>query len=162
MKRYIKCFLLACLSMFSLLSKSQDFNTSDSLPVLKIANEQLLVILDSLIEYDKRCDFYDSNLVYIVHIQPTEYTTLIQFTSSHKLIKTGNETGCLAKKGHFIVVRGISDDTHFEKTRCKKIFNYYQPSDGIDSNGTVIIDIYEDDSYTQWDYKYNKGSFTKI
>ena len=62
MKRYIKYFLLACLGMFSLLSKSQDFNTSDSLPVLKIANEQLLVIIDSLIEYDKRCDFYDSNL----------------------------------------------------------------------------------------------------
>ncbi len=162
MKRYIKCFLLVCLSMFCLLSKSQNINTKDSLPVLKVKNEQLLVILDSLIEHDKRCDFYDSNLVYIVHIQPTEYTTLIQFTSSHKLIRTDNETGCFTKKNHIVIVRGPYDVTLFKKTRCKKAFNYYQPSDGVDSNGTVIIDIYEDDSYTQWDYKYVKNNFTKI
>lgn len=154
--------MLVCLSMFCLLSKSQNINTKDSLPVLKVENEQLLVILDSLIEHDKRCDFYDSNLVYIVHIQPTEYITLIQFTSSHKLIRTGNETGCFTKKNHVVIVRGSYDVTLFKKTRCKKAFNYYQPSDGVDSNGTVIIDIYEDDSYTQWDYKYAKNNFTKI
>lgn len=94
---------------------------------------------------------------------------LFDFTSGpgfgeyyNKLISTGNETGCFTKKNHVVIVRGSYDVTLFKKTRCKKAFNYYQPSDGVDSNGTVIIDIYEHDSYTQWDYKYAKNNFTKI
>ena len=162
MRNNIKYFLLACLSILGILSKSQNLNTKDSLPVLRIENKKLLIILDSLIEFDRKCDFYDSNLVYIVHIQSAGNKSLIQFTSTHKLIRKGTEIGCFFIKGHNVLVRGTYNDTLFKKTRCKKRLNYYQPSDIIEPNRTVTIDIYEDDSYTQWDYKYYNGSFTKI
>jgi hypothetical protein len=162
MRIQIKYILLACLSLFCLLANSQNEYSSVSLPVLKIENEQLLEIIDSLIENDKLYDFYDSSLVYIVNIQHAKYTTLVQFTSSHKLTYFGNESGCFISKGHLVIVRGFFDDTLFNETKDRKMFNYFQPSSGEDSLGMVKIDIYEDDSYTQWLYKYDAGHFIKL
>lgn len=132
-------------------------DTKDSLQILKVKNKQVLNILDSLIEHDKSCDFYDTNLVYTVYIQPTPHygKYLISFSSSHKITKWGNEVGCFVTNQHVVIVHGVFNKALFKKTSYKKMFSFYQPQDGVDSNGNIIIDIYEDDTYTQWDYIFN-------
>jgi hypothetical protein len=51
----------------------------------------------------------------------------------------------------------------FERTKDTIKFDFYQPQEEIyDSSGYVIIDIYEDDRYTQWNYILLNGNFIKI
>ncbi len=153
MKTFI--FPLA-LVLICLIANAQN-DKNDSLQVLKVENKQLLIILDSLIENDKSCDFYDTNLVYTVHIQPTPYygKYLVSFSSSHKITQLGDEVGCFVTKQHIVIVNGVFNKALFRKTSYKKMFSFYQPQNGVDSNGNIIIDIYEDDTYTQWDYIFN-------
>ena len=155
MNKLFRYFLLIHLCTIVCVCFPQD--TKDSLQILKVKNKQVLNILDSLIEHDKSCDFYDTNLVYTVYIQPTPHygKYLISFSSSHKITKWGNEVGCFVTNQHVVIVHGVFNKALFKKTSYKKMFSFYQPQDGVDSNGNIIIDIYEDDTYTQWDYIFN-------
>jgi len=164
MKAFTQFILILCLSFWCLMARSQNVRNQfeESLPVLNIVNDRLYNILDSLIINDRKCDFYDSNLVYTIHIKKEKYFDLIQFSSNHKLIKLGKELGCFTYNNHTVLVSGDNNEKLFRITKRKVYFKYYKPSGGIDARGNVIIDIYEDDTNTQWNYKYVAGALIKL
>lgn len=161
LKKYYLLICFACLNIMVVKSKNIEIN--DSLAVLKVENNELLNIVDSLLEHEKTMEYYDSNLVFYVDILHRKGITLLSIGSFHKIIKTGNEIGCFTVKNHFFIVSSNYETKLFKRTKCKRKFNFYQSQERInDSSGDVIIDIYEDDSYTQWNYRLINEKFNKI
>ncbi|HPZ35818.1 MAG TPA: hypothetical protein PL038_01240 [Bacteroidales bacterium] len=146
-----------------MVAKSENIGINDSLPILKVENNELLNIIDSFLEHEKLMEYYDSNLVFYIDILNRNGFTLVSFNSNDKFIKIGNEIGCFMFKDHFFIVSSNIETNLFERTKDKIKFDFYQPQEEIyDSSGYVIIDIYEDDRYTQWNYLLLNGNFIKI
>ena len=160
----LKEYLLICFVCFNIMvAKSENIGINDSLPILKVENNELLNIIDSFLEHEKLMEYYDSNLVFYIDILNRNGFTLVSFNSNDKFIKIGNEIGCFMFKDHFFIVSSNIETNLFERTKDKIKFDFYQPQEEIyDSSGYVIIDIYEDDRYTQWNYLLLNGNFIKI
>lgn len=134
--------------------KSENIKTNDSLVVLKIVNTELQTIVDSLSIHEEDMNYYDSSLVFYIDVQHREGITLLSVGSFHKIMKSGSEAGCFMVKNHFFIVTSNYETNLFKKTKYKKKYSFYEPSERTeDDSGDIVIDIYEDDSYTQWNYR---------
>ena len=152
---------LVCFNV--MIVKSENIKTNDSLIVLKIVNAELKTIIDSLLIHEKEMGYYDSNLVFYIDVQNRNSVTLVSIGSFHKIMKTGNEIGCFTVDNHIFIVTGKHESILFKKTRCKKRIDFYVPLEETENDSeNIIIDIYEDDFYTQWDYRLVKGELKKI
>lgn len=160
----LKKYLLICFVCFNIMfAKSENIGINDSLPILKVENNELLNIIDSLLEHEKSMEYYDSNLVFYIDILNRNGITLVSIGSYHIVTKIGTEIGCFTFKNNFFIVTSNIETNLFERTKDKIKFDFYQPQEEIyDSSGYVIIDIYEDDRYTQWNYILLNGNFIKI
>lgn len=160
-----KKILLPLIIVFSIaLLLFGENNRSDELPIFKIKNKELPILLDSLIEHEKKMSYYNEKLLFTIHIQKRGDVSLVQIGSiGNRKIKRDDELGCFNYKGYFFILSGnVVEKTIFEKTKKTEKINYYIPKDGIDSTGTVYIDVYEDDIYTYWNYKYYNKHFYKL
>lgn len=152
---------LVCLNV--MIAKSEDVETKDTLAVLKIVNTELQTIVDSLFIYEKNMDYYDSSLVFYIDVQHRNDITLLSVGSFHKILKSGNEIGCLTIKNHIFIVSSNCETNLFKKTGCKKRYDFYEPLEqNEDGSEGIVIDIYEDDSYTQWNYRLINGKLIKV
>jgi len=149
-----QCILLLAFCINIMIAKSENVNTSDSLIVLKVENIELKKIVDSLVEYEKTMEYYDSNLVFYIDIQYRQSIVLVSLGSFHDILKSGNEIGCFNEKKHIFIVSSNYETNFFKITKSKKWFEFYRPLEGIEkSSEDIVIDVYEDDSYTQWNYR---------
>lgn len=141
-----------------------NIHKDSQLSTLKINNAEFMTILDSLLKHEKSLDYYSDSLLFSIHVQKNNDITLIQVGSiGNRIIKRGDELGCFIYKEHFFIVTGGSiEETIFEITDKKENVSYYLPKDSIDSSGVVYIDVYEDDTYTYWNYRYYEGHFYKL
>lgn len=159
-----KKYLIICFVCFNIMvAKSENIVINDSLPILKLENNELLNIIDSFLEHEKLMEYYDSNLVFHINILNRNGITLVSISSTDIFIKIGTEIGCFTFKNNFFIVTSNHETNLFERTKDKIKFDFYQPQEEIyDSSGYVIIEIYEDDSHTQWNYILLNGNFIKI
>ena len=159
-KNYI-LLILFCFSIF--IAKSDNHRKEDTLVVLKIVNTKFQTIIDNLLIHEKKMDYYNSDLVFYIDVQHRKGITLLSVGSTNKIMKSGYEIGCLTIKGKFFIVSSNCETNLFKNTQFKMKYNFYIPIESrkIDSEG-VIIDIYEDDSYTQWNYRLKNGKLIKI
>ena len=142
-----------------LLSQScQASNDNDSTTVLKIKDDNFISILDSVINFEKQCDYYTSDLLFSVGINRD---SIIQIGSIDQIIKSDDIHGCFIYKEHLFIVTGMSlRQSLFAVTDKKKKIKYYEPHEIYDpKSGVVTIDIFEDDRFTFWLYKYIDGKF---
>jgi len=154
------CFI--CFSVY-VFEESANVEKNDFLPVLKIENVELRTIVDSLVEHEKEMDYYDSNLVFYIDIQHRKSITLLSTGSFHEITKSGNEIGCFTIKNHLFIVSSNCETGLFKKTKCKKKIDFYRPTEKEDDTlNDVAIEIYEDDSYTQWNYRLLDGKLIKL
>lgn len=126
------------------------------LTVLNIENGELSVIIDSIIDFEKRCDYYTKDLLFFVHLSPDSTVQIGSF--GFELVKSKTELGCFIYREHLFIVSGkYLDKSLFSETENKEEIKYYAPMK-YDPNG-AIIDIAEDDSFSFWVYKYVGGKF---
>ncbi len=131
--------------------------------VLKITNENLLPILDSIIQHEKKCVYYSSDLVFSIHRQAVN-DSIAEFQIGgigSMLVDLGEDyyKGCFEHKGHtFLVVGQDVDTTIFADTDEQKEFRIYKTDWVTDRGETVLID-FEDDQFSYWVYHYLDSSF---
>lgn len=147
----------------NLSAKSNDFKLQDDLAVIEIIDAELHELVDSLIENEKNMEYYDLNLQFYIDINHRKGITLLSVGSSHTLLKSGKEIGCVKFGEHNVIVSSNIDSSFFKDTGVKTEHQYYQPIEQkVDSSGIVMLDIFEDDSYTQWYYRVINGEFIKL
>lgn len=121
------------------------------LSVVEIKDSTFITIIDSLIDFEKRCDYYKPDLLFSVFLH---MDSTVQVGAMEGRISEGAPNlGCFTYRGHLFVVGGreLNKDI-FAVTDKKKTITYYEPSEK---------DVFqEDDSYTYWYYKYINGRFT--
>lgn len=131
--------------------------------VLKITNENLLPILDSIIQHEKKCVYYSSDLVFSIDRQAVN-DSIAEFEIGgigSLLVDLGEDyyKGCFEYEGHWFLVTGKElDKTVFANADYKKEFVFYKTGWVTDEGEIVLID-FEDDRYSYWIYHYNGEVF---
>lgn len=158
-----KSYILVCLVCFNIMSvKSENIKTNDTLVVLMVVNTDLKKVVDSLLTHEKNMDYYNSSLVFYIDVLHRESITILSIGSFHNAMKSGNEIGCFKVDNHFFIVSCNYETSLFKRTKCKIRFDFYKPLEEIEDDlEYIIIDIYEDDSYTQWNYILINGKLIK-
>lgn len=123
------------------------------MPIVKVKDSTLLLIIDSLIDFEKRCEYYKPDLKFSVFLHMDSTVTIESMDD--RIYEGEPNKGCFTYHGHLFIVGGKKlNENLFTKTGKKKIITYYKPSNKDLSP--------EDDSYTMWVYKYMKGKFTLV
>lgn len=138
-------------------------NDKTLLPVLNMQNQSLIKIIDSIIQHEKKCDYYNENLLFSIHLQEISEGSLdIQIESiGNKIVQLGNEKGCIEHKGHLFFVSGVVNSDLFSKTRKTKNITYYEPKSGMNpKTEEPILDVIEEDRFSIWVYNYVDDDFT--
>lgn len=131
--------------------------------VLKINNEKLLPILDSIIRHEKNCAYYSPDLYFGIHNRIVD-DTLTEFQIGgigSILADLGKDyyKGCFKYDGHWFFVTGQSlDKTVFANTNDKKEFVIYK-TDWVTKKGEIVLLDFEDERYSYWIYHYDGKVF---
>jgi hypothetical protein len=157
MKRF--GYLLIIVPLLLSLSANAKNNTA-YVDVLKIVNKDLPTILDSIVDHETRCDYYKSDLLFVILMRGED---IIIGTIGEKIKKGKNILGCFSHKNHLFFVEGTSlDETLFERTNQRKKYTFSVSKSGTDpKTGVFFIDSMDiqDDSYSYWEYFYAKNDF---
>jgi len=145
-------------SVFFISSKADDWNYSlDSLELFQVKSDDLLLILDSIIKYEKQCVYYTPKLLFCIHPRIINDTIVIVQIGSFGTILTKSEMykGCLEFEGHLFFVWGNEYGSILKNTKKKEPIYYYECKDDE-------IVVFEDDTYSIWIYYYYNENFIFI
>ena len=149
--------ILFIVNFFFLSSRADtNFYLSDTLCIMQIKNEKLFPILDSIIMYEKDCEYYNPKLLFSIQCRNVNDTIImLQIGAFGSIIpKLNRDKGCFEFGGHLFFVRGDAYNSIFENTNRKRHINYYIPEKN------VVLE--EDDTYSIWIYRYYKNDFKLI
>ena len=135
---------------------------------LSFENNNLTTILDSIILHEKKCNYYDCNLLFSFRIQKFEDNDIlivIQSNNSIDLLLGIDPYGFFYYKNHMFIVFGDSLQELFSICGQKVSFKYLE--EDLDyilkrtDDKNIITEIYFiiDDSFSQWSYLYLDGEF---
>jgi len=136
----------------------------DSVAIVQIKNKNLLPILDSIVSYEKQLVYYTPKLYFSIRSRIID-DTLIEFqiaSFGSILVEIGNNDrykGCFEHNGHWFFVTGQEfNESVFIKTNQKKAFMFRKPVE-YTSDGRMILNVIEDDRYSNWIYHYVNDDF---
>lgn len=153
------CFAVDCKNS----CRSDQVSVPHQVGVLQITNERLLPILDSIIQHEKKCVYYSSDLVFSIHRQAVN-DSIAEFQIGgigSILVDLGEDyyKGCFEYEGHWFLVTGKElDKTVFANADYKKEFVSYK-TDWVTDEGEIVLIDFEDDRYSYWIYHYNGEVF---
>ncbi len=135
---------------------------------LSIENNNLTTILDSIILHEKKCNYYDCNLLFSFDIQKFEgnyILIVIESNNSIDLLLSLDPYGFFYYKNHMFIVDGDRLEELFSICGQKVSFKYLE--EDLDyilkrtDDKNIITEIYfiTDDSFSQWSYLYLNGEF---
>ncbi len=135
---------------------------------LSFENKNLTTILDSIILHEKKCNYYDCNLLFSFRIQKFEgnyILIVIQSNNSIDLLLSLDPYGFFYYKNHMFIMFGDSLEELFSICGQKVSFKYLE--EDLDyilkrtDDKNIITEIYFiiDDSFSQWSYLYLDGEF---
>lgn len=131
--------------------------------VLRITNENLLPILDSIIRHERHCAYYSPDLFFAIDKRVLN-DSVAEFEIvgiGSLLVDLGEDyyKGCFEHKGHtFFVVGQDVDTTIFAETDEQKEFKLYKTGWVTDKGEIVLVD-FEDERFSYWIYHYTDGTF---
>ena len=131
---------------------------------LVLESDELSIVIDSLITHEKQMNYYSSDLLFTVHIQKHQEVTLIQVGSLGKCrVNIGNELGWFYRNDNLFIVSGdCLDQTLFKPTEVEIDQDIYNHIFCHESEEIGIIEVYENDEFTYWDFIYRNGKFVPI
>ena len=135
---------------------------------LSFENKNLTTILDSIILHEKKCNYYDCNLLFSFRIQKFEgnyILIVIESNNSIDLLLSLDPYGFFYYENHMFIVDGDSLEELFSICGQKVSFKYLE--EDLDyilkrtDDKNIITEIYFiiDDSFSQWSYLYLDGEF---
>jgi hypothetical protein len=136
------------------LKASEVFLSSDSLEIVQIRNDKLMLVLDSILMYEKQCVYYTPELLFSIRSQNYNDTvTVLQIEAFGTLkLKNDRDKGCFEYGGHLFFVKGNGYNAIFKGTNKKKHIDYYIKEKNV-------IYPFEDDSHAIWIYCLYKNEF---
>ncbi len=134
---------------------------------LSFENKNLTTILDSIILHEKKCNYYDCNLLFSFDIQKFEDNDIlivIESNNSIDLLLGLDPYGFFYYENHMFIVDGDSLEELFSICGQKVSFKYLEKDlDYIlkrKDDKKIITEIFIiDDSFSQWSYQYLNGEF---
>ena len=154
-KIVIYVLLIIAVVVSTSLKSSKDYHIRQ-LDILKINNESLFTILDTIITQENQRDYYTPALLFSINCRMVnDSVTEFQIGAfGSELVDLGNHyyKGCFEHAGHWFLVKGKEyATTVFAKTCEKKRFMFYKPAE-ITKSGDIVLRVIEDDSYSYWIY----------
>lgn len=127
-------------------------------PLVEVRNAELLSIIDSFIDHERKCYYYSKDLYIFITILRYNY---VYVSSGAELWPQSEYLGCFFRDSHLVVVEGIRlDSTLFLKTDRRFALKLYTPMRGIDpKTGVEILDYPVCGEYSEWVYFYTGGKF---
>ncbi len=130
---------------------------------LEIQNRQLTPILDSIVNHEKKCDYYSCKLTFTINVKSSTFypSFTIESISDRNLALSLEPYGYFYKKGHLFIVDGDMSNELFAKQEESKKFKFleYDTSfEEYDSEGRRILRVVTDDSFTMWEYQLASGN----
>ncbi len=168
MNKVLKYFITLMLCINSVNVFSQYVEKQIDLYHLSFENKNLTTILDSIILHEKKCNYYDCNLLFSFRIQKFEgnyILIVIQSNNSIDLLLSLDPYGFFYYKNHMFIMFGDSLEELFSICGQKVSFKYLE--EDLDyilkrtDDKNIITEIYFiiDDSFSQWSYLYLDGEF---
>ncbi len=168
MKKVLKYFITLMLCINSVNVFSQYIEKQIDLYHLSFENNNITTILDSIILHEKKCNYYDCNLLFSFDIQKFEdnyILIVIESNNSIDLLLGLDPYGFFYYKNHMFIVDGDRLEELFSICGQKVSFKYLE--EDLDyilkrtDDKNIITEIYfiTDDSFSQWSYLYLNGEF---
>lgn len=168
MKKVLKFFITLMLCINSVNVFSQYIEKQIDLYHLSFENNNITTILDSIILHEKKCNYYDCNLLFSFDIQKFEdnyILIVIESNNSIDLLLSLDPYGFFYYKNHMFIVDGDRLEELFSICGQKVSFKYLE--EDLDyilkrtDDKNIITEIYfiTDDSFSQWSYLYLNGEF---
>jgi len=168
MKKVLKFFITLMLCINSVNVFAQYIEKQIDLYHLSFENKNLTTILDSIILHEKKCNYYDCNLLFGFRIQKFEdndILIIIESNNSIDLLLGLYPYGFFYYENHMFIVDGDSLEELFSICGQKVSFKYLEKDlDYIlkrKDDKNIITELYFiiDDSFSQWSYQYLNGEF---
>jgi hypothetical protein len=167
MKKVLKYFTTFMLCINSVNVFAQYIEKQIDLYHLSFENKNLTTILDSIILHEKKCNYYDCNLLFSFDIQKFEDNDIlivIESNNSIDLLLGLDPYGFFYYENHMFIVDGDSLEELFSICGQKVSFKYLEKDlDYIlkrKDDKKIITEIFIiDDSFSQWSYQYLNGEF---
>lgn len=136
----------------------------DTVDIIYVKETRILSILDSLLQHEKYCDYYDPELILKIHIRRLNSDSLlVNFGSTLGLSTLGaNQVlGGFNWKGHYTEVTGNHwVDSFFNKTNKKREIERNEPIEYYDSQtGEKYLNYVGESKTTLWFYMYINNQF---
>jgi hypothetical protein len=161
MKKQILLFVIF-LSAISFLANSQDIKIIQ-LPFVSMRDTTIKPILDSVVNFEKRCDYYNDSTIFVIIVSPKNNDLYsLQITSTNKLnyamYFSNTVLGCFYYQNHIFIV--FDDDNKlFKKTNKKSSIEYMQFNFSNSKNSPKISLKAKDETRTYWDYTIVNNKF---
>jgi hypothetical protein len=143
---------------------AQEGTKQKDLSHLRIEKQYLAAILDSVIFHESKCSYYNCDLLFVVSLERIEDTIFVSVESQDdiNIILSFPLIGYLYHRNHLLFVIGENYEDMFSVCGGRMKFNYIdynnmQAKSVKDMNN--IIYLFNDDSYSQWYYKYFNNVF---
>ncbi|MFY9418336.1 MAG: hypothetical protein WAP17_04540 [Bacteroidales bacterium] len=168
MKNVLKFFITLILCINSVNVFAQYIEKQIDLYHLSLENKNIPTILDSIILHEKKCNYYDCNLLFSFDIQKFEDNDIlivIESNNSIDLLLGLDPYGFFYYENHMFIVDGDSLEELFSICGQKVSFKYLEKDlDYIlkrKDDKNIITELYFiiDDSFSQWAYQYLNGEF---
>jgi hypothetical protein len=154
-----QAILLIALCVINIQCTTNAIQEEIEIPLLVIKHPELHEILDSLISFEKKCDYYNEELLFVIRIFEHEGELRIHLSSyglPPKLYHS-NEIGVVIREYHSFIVRGEFIDDLFDATDEVRKVNFYIPDKLTSEEFEDILE--ESVKYTTWYYKYIDNNF---
>jgi hypothetical protein len=162
MKIIYKILILVFLMLNSFNIFSQHKEKIIELKCLEVKNEGLSLVLDSILTNEKKCTYFNNKLIFVINVKKLGKNSLLQIESikDKNIAIDQNSYGYFNFKNHLFFVGGEFSYDLFTDSKKLKKFNYldYDPR-YQENNSNVVITVFTDDSFSQWEFIFVKGQF---
>jgi len=147
---------------------SQVVSKSKTIPLLECENEDLKSILDSIFVSEKKCKYYSDTLLlsitFIVHPEDRKKYSVEFETGTRKksMFERGKDLGVIGYFMHSkhicLIYNYIPRELIVNTGRVTK-FSYKIINPKKQKSKRLLLDSYEDDSFSQWVYHFYNNKF---
>ncbi len=156
-------YMLLILCFNSCSVSSQHTVKTKELLGLSIIDTSLNTILDSVVSFEKNCDYYNDSLFFTVDVRKIKDVYELQIESSNNINNALDYfepiLGYLYYKSHLFIIYNPVSERFFKRTEETKKFKYIKYDKTYQEEDSLTLYHIIDDSFTIWNYWYINGNF---
>lgn len=122
------------------------------LTYLEVKNEQIFQILDTVIEFEKKCDYYDEDIFFVIRKEEhSPYPNSYRFGADlylHASLELNKIEGFFFHKNHLVLVKTV-DTSLYSRHMTMQFFSE-----------ELRTEFFPDDRGSSWIYSYENNHFT--